>query len=88
MQYRCLCICHDTEIDMHVHGVMTDDALEAVVACDSCKNNHVRALLVTRESLGLPPKRGPRVVKHDPRSFEQKYAEYKRAQERESEDGC
>ena len=34
-------------------------------------------------------KRGPRVVKPaDLRSFEQKYAEYKRAQEREREDGC
>lgn len=92
MQFRCLCLCHDTEIDIHTAGVFTDDPIEAAVACAACRNGHVRALLVSRESLGLPSKRGPRVVKPvDPRSWEQKYADYLREQQKEQQrenDGC
>jgi hypothetical protein len=37
MVFRCLCVCHDAGD----WGVVVTDVVEAAVACDRCKNDHV-----------------------------------------------
>lgn len=56
MHFRCLCFCHDTEIDCHVNGVLTNDPLEAAVACGRCRNRHVSALLTPTPTPKVPEK--------------------------------
>lgn len=36
--YRCACACHDAD---EIHGVPVTDVVEAAIACDLCKNDHV-----------------------------------------------
>jgi hypothetical protein len=48
MRVRCLCRCHEgsvTDKRYRADGVDVRDPIEAVVACDACRNAHCPALL-------------------------------------------
>jgi hypothetical protein len=49
MTRRCLCRCHDGSVDgrRRADGVSVTDAIEAAVACDSCRRHHCPALIAT-----------------------------------------